>query len=113
VSSYCQEFICHNPARLPTPAEWVSVQRVRVKDSYTKVWWLAATPHPKANNREVLQEYSKDMKRLLAKRKYNAGKRPSQHHIGAEFFLTDNAGAIPLSMTDFFDGQIAAGDHVS
>lgn len=94
----CQEFICHNPARLPTPAEWVTVKRVRVKDSYTKVWWLAVTPHPKANNREVLQEYSKDMKRLLVNGKYNAGRRASQHYIGTKSFLVDNAGAIPPSV---------------
>lgn len=94
----CQEFICHNPARLPTPAQWVTVKRVRVKDSFTKLWWLSPTPHPKANNREVLQEYSDDMKRLLAKRKYNSGKRPSQHYIGAASFLSDNAGAIPPSV---------------
>ena len=29
----CQEFICFNPARLPTPAEWVTVRRVHIKDS--------------------------------------------------------------------------------
>jgi len=28
-----QEFYWYNPARLPTPAEWVTVRRVRVKDS--------------------------------------------------------------------------------
>jgi DNA modification methylase len=94
----CQEFICHNPARLPTPAQWVTVKRVRVKDSFTKVWWLSPTPHPKANNRHVLQEYSDDMKRLLATRKYNAGKRPSQHHVGKSSFLSNNAGAIPPSV---------------
>ncbi|HSQ54103.1 MAG TPA: DNA methyltransferase, partial [Gemmata sp.] len=35
----CQEFICFNPARLPTPAEWVTVRRTRVKDAFTRVWW--------------------------------------------------------------------------
>jgi DNA modification methylase len=94
----CQEFICHNPARLPTPAEWVTVRRVRVKDSFTRVWWMAATPHPKANNREVLQEYSTDMLRLLATRKYSAGRRPSEHYIGKKSFLADNGGAIPPSV---------------
>jgi hypothetical protein len=28
-----QEFYHYNPARLPTPAEWVTVRRVRVKDA--------------------------------------------------------------------------------
>lgn len=33
----CQQVICHNPARLPSPAAWVMVNRCRLKDSYTGV----------------------------------------------------------------------------
>ena len=91
----CQEFICYNPARLPTPAEWVTVRRVRVKDSFTRVWWLSPTPHPKADNRKVLTDYSPSMRKLLERGSYNGGKRPSGHHIGAKSFLTNNGGAIP------------------
>ena len=29
----CQEIICHNPARLPSPAQWVTIERIRLKDS--------------------------------------------------------------------------------
>ncbi len=36
----CQHVICHNPARLPTPAAWVSVERSRLKDSFTHVGLL-------------------------------------------------------------------------
>ena len=36
-----QEFICYNPSKLPSPAQWVTVNRFRVVDSYTHVWWLA------------------------------------------------------------------------
>lgn len=91
----CQEFVCFNPARLPTPVEWVAVHRVRVKDAFTRVWWLSPTPHPKADNRRVLTEYSESMRRLLRKGTYTGGKRPSEHRIGAESFLADNGGAIP------------------
>ncbi|GIK41178.1 MAG: hypothetical protein BroJett011_50110 [Chloroflexota bacterium] len=35
------------------------------------------------------------MKKLLESQKYNAGKRPSEHHIGESSFLTNNNGAIP------------------
>src|SRR5438034_10295788 len=91
----CQEFICFNPARLPTPAEWVTVRRVRVKDSFTRVWWMSPTPYPKADNRRVLTDYSESMKRLLKRGTYNGGKRPSEHHISPKAFLTDNGGAIP------------------
>lgn len=91
----CQEFIGYNPARLPTPAEWVTIRRIRVKDAYTRLWWMAATPHPKADNRRVLTEYSASMRKLLAKGTYNGGARPSGHHVGHKSFLRQNGGAIP------------------
>ena len=91
----CQEFICYNPARLPTPAQWVTVERIRVKDSFTRLWWMSLVERPKANNRNILTEYSKSMKDLLKKGTYNAGPRPSGHHIGKKSFLTNNGGAIP------------------
>ena len=39
----CQEFICFNPARLPTPAEWVTVRRTRVRMP-SRAWWLSPRP---------------------------------------------------------------------
>ena len=36
----CQEFVWQNPAKLPSPAQWVNVERIRVKDSFTKIWWM-------------------------------------------------------------------------
>lgn len=97
----CQQFVCHNPARLPSPAQWVNVERVRVKDSFTHVWWMSPTARPKANNREVLTEYSASMRKLLRSGKYNAGKRPSGHNIGDDSFLADNAGAIPSNVLTY------------
>jgi DNA modification methylase len=94
----CQEFIWHNPSRLPTPAQWVNVKRVRVKDSFTRFWWLAKDSQPKADNRRVLKEYSKSMKKLIRTGKYNAGERPSQHSIGEASFARDNGGAIPANV---------------
>lgn len=91
----CQEFICYNPARLPGPAQWVTVERIRVKDSYTRLWWMSPTPGPKANNRRVLREYSSSMLDLLRKGRYNSGRRPSEHVIGEQSFFKDNGGAIP------------------
>ena len=91
----CQEFICYNPARLPTPAQWVTVERIRVKDAFTRVWWMSPIKRPKANNRNVLTEYSKSMQDLLRKGTYNPGPRPSGHHIGKKSFLSDNGGSIP------------------
>jgi site-specific DNA-methyltransferase (cytosine-N4-specific) len=59
-----QECFWYNPAKMPAPAEWVTVRRVRVRDSVEYVWWLSKTPWPKANNLYVLKEYSPDMIRL-------------------------------------------------
>lgn len=91
----CQEFICFNPARLPTPAQWVTVKRIRVKDAFTRVWWMSPNEKPKADNRRVLTQYSESMKNLLKRGTYNAGRRPSQHYIGEKSFLIDHGGAIP------------------
>lgn len=94
----CQEFIWHNTSKLPSPVQWVNVKRVRVKDAFTRLWWLSLTPNPKANNRFILKEYSESMKKLLRQGKYNSGKRPSQHRIGVSSFLKDNNGAIPSNV---------------
>ena len=91
----CQEFICFNTARLPTPAQWVTVERIRVKDAFTRVWWMSHSAKPKADNRRVLTQYSKSMKDLLRKGTYNPGRRPSEHQIGEHSFLSDHGGAIP------------------
>jgi site-specific DNA-methyltransferase (cytosine-N4-specific) len=97
----CQQFVVHNPARLPSPAQWVNVERIRVKDSYTNVWWMSRVTRPKADNRKVLTPYSPSMKKLLKRKSYNAGRRPSEHHIGETSFLTDNGGAIPANVFEF------------
>jgi DNA modification methylase len=94
----CQQFIWNNPARLPSPAQWVTVERIRVKDSFTHLWWMSSSPRPKANNRNVLREYSDSMRDLLRRQKYNSGTRPSEHKIGVESFLTNNGGAIPSNV---------------
>jgi site-specific DNA-methyltransferase (cytosine-N4-specific) len=91
----CQQFVCHNTARLPSPIQWVNIERIRVKDAFTHVWWMAPTERPKANNRNVLAEYSPAMKKLLESGKYNAGRRPSGHKIGETSFTKDNGGSIP------------------
>lgn len=93
-----EEFVCYNPARLPSPAQWVTVERSRVKDAFTHIWWMAPSDRPKANNRNVLVPYSKSMEELLKKGTYNAGKRPSEHHISPDTFLRSNGGAIPSNV---------------
>ena len=77
----CQEFIYYNPARLPGPIEWVNKRRIRVKDAFTQIWWLSKSQYPYADNRNVKETYSKQMKKLISSGKYNAGTRPSEHTI--------------------------------
>ena len=96
----CQEFIWYNPARLPAPVEWVNKERIRVKDAFTRIWWMSPTTRPKADNRKVLRNYSPSMKRLIETGEYNAGGRPSEHLIGANSFKNDNKGAIPPNVGD-------------
>ena len=92
----CQEHYWWNPSKLPTPAEWVNVRRVRVKDAVNCVWWLSKSPFPKANNRRVLQPYSKSMRHLL-QNGYVAKQRPSGHDISTKF-QKDNGGSVPPNL---------------
>lgn len=94
----CQQFVWHNTAKLPSPAQWVNIERIRVKDSFTNIWWMSKIPYPKADNRKILKEYSRSMKNLLKSQKYNSGKRPSEHMIGDTSFLVNNNGAIPSNV---------------
>lgn len=89
-----QEFISYNPSRLPSPAQWVTVNRLRTVDSYTHVWWMSKTDYPKADNSKVLRPYSKSMKKLLKTKNFNAGNRPSEHKISQNAFAKNNGGSI-------------------
>jgi site-specific DNA-methyltransferase (cytosine-N4-specific) len=93
----CQQFIWHNPGKLPGPATWVNVNRERITDSYTHIWWFSNSEHPKADNRKVLTPYTKAMKNLIKTKKYNHGNRPSGHKISEKGFLSDNGGSIARS----------------
>ena len=88
-----QEFYWWNPSKLPAPAEWVNVRRVRVKDAINCIWWLSKTPWPKASNTRVLQPYSESMLDLF-RNGYKAKLRPSGHDISTNF-SNDNGAAIP------------------
>lgn len=95
-----QEFVCYNPSRLPSPASWVTVNRIRTVDSYTRLWWIAKTDFPKADNSKVLRPYSDRMKYLLKTGNYNSGKRPSEHKIGKTSFLKDCGGSIAHNLLE-------------
>jgi site-specific DNA-methyltransferase (cytosine-N4-specific) len=94
-----QECFWYNPAKMPMPAEWVTVRRIRIKDSVEYVWWLSKTPWPKANNMQVLKEYSPDMIRLN-RRGVRATVRPSGHVIRKSFDRVHAGGAIPANVIE-------------
>jgi DNA modification methylase len=97
----CQEIIYHNPATLPTPAQWVTIERIRLKNSTSKLWWMATTDKPDADNRRILKPYSNSMKELLKRGTYNSGKRPSEHKVSKEGFLKKHPGAIRPNLFQF------------
>jgi len=94
-----EEFFWHNPAKLPSPIEWVNKRKIRAKDSVNTVWWLSKTDLPKADVRRVLTPYSERMQKLLqdAESFYRPKLRPSGHDISGRF-ANDNGGAIPSNL---------------
>ncbi len=97
--SLAQECFWYNPAKMPVPAEWVTVRRIRLRDSVEYVWWLSKTAWPKANNRHVLRPYSKDMERLNRKG-LSAKIRPSGHNITSGFSGIAAGGSIPPNVVE-------------
>ena len=97
-----EEFYWHNPAKLPSPIEWVNKRKIRVKDSVNTVWWFSKTDWPKADVTKVLAPYSDRMKKLIANPDsfYRPKDRPSGHDI-SKGFATDNGGAIPPNLIQF------------
>lgn len=94
-----EEFFWYNPAKLPSPIEWVNKRKLRTKDSVNTVWWFSKSEWPKADVRQVLAPYSERMKTLLRNPDafYKPKDRPSGHNI-SKGFGSDNGGAIPSNL---------------
>lgn len=109
-----QECFWYNPAKMPAPAEWVTVRRIRVRDSVEYVWWLSKTPWPKASNLNVLKEYSPDMIRL-AKNGVRQTTRPSGHVIRDSFDNISAGGAIPPNVVEeqFAENMLKLGNNAA
>jgi site-specific DNA-methyltransferase (cytosine-N4-specific) len=97
-----QDFYWYNKAKLPGPAEWTNVRRIRIKDAVEPIWWLSKVPYPYANNKYVLNEYSDEMKKLLLNDNYykSGVVRPSEHTITKKFYK-DNKGSIPPNFFNY------------
>ena len=94
-----EEFFWYNPAKLPSPIEWVNKRKIRVKDAVNTVWWFSKTAFPKADVTKVLAPYSDRMKKLIrnAEKFYSPKERPSGHDISTGF-AKNNGGAIPSNL---------------
>ncbi|MGP0068030.1 MAG: DNA-methyltransferase [Isosphaeraceae bacterium] len=94
-----EEFFWYNPAKLPSPIEWVNKRKIRAKDAVNTVWWFSKSDLPKADITKVLAPYSERMKTLLKNPAafYTPKERPSGHDI-ADAFGKDNGGAIPSNL---------------
>lgn len=93
-----QRLYWENPSKLPAPAEWVTIRKVRVTPSVEQVLWLSKGTEPKASNQRVLRPYSKRMRETIGCGGTNGGKRPSGHSMKPETFARDNGGSIPHNL---------------
>lgn len=89
-----QEFFWWNTSKMPSPASWVTISRERITDSVNYIFWFSKSPHPKANNRNILKPYSDKMKNMIKNQRYNMNDRPSGHRV-SKVWAKDNGGAIP------------------
>ena len=98
-----QDFYWYNPAKLPTPAQWVTIERIRVKDAVNHVWWLSKSDaREKPDNRRVLKEYSDAQKRLIEKG-HDSQSRPSEHELSDTFDEPAENGAIRPNFRNAID----------
>lgn len=96
-----QDVFWFNPAKLPSPIEWVNKRKLRLKDAVNTVWWLAKTECPKVRLERVYLRYSARMEALLrlGERFYRPADRPSGHQVSDRFMgLPTDKGAIPPNL---------------
>lgn len=103
--SLAQDFYWFNRAKIPGPAQWVTVNRIRLKDSVNTIWWLSKSHTPNADNKRVLSEYSKSMQKLLRRGTYNEGGRPGGQHVGSKW-ATDHGGAISPNVLELAEEDL-------
>ena len=95
---FCQEIYWWNPSTMPTPAIWVTVQKLRLKDSVNKILWLSKNPFCKSSNTRVLQPYSNHMEKVLERDNLKSfHQRPSGHKV-TKSLTKRNAGSIPSNI---------------
>ncbi len=103
-----EDFYWFNPAKLPSPIEWVNKRKIRAKDSVNNLWWFSKTEWPKADVSKVLAPYSERMRKLMEdpEKFYKPKVRPSGHDIGRGF-AKDNGGAIPSNLLQISNTELS------
>jgi site-specific DNA-methyltransferase (cytosine-N4-specific) len=86
------------PNKIPS-SHWVTQKRVRLNTSHEHLLWLSKSPHPKADNKRVLQPY-KNLKAMEAMKKRKTKKGPNGHLSSSKAFHTIHAGKIPHSVIE-------------
>jgi len=105
---FAQDFYWYNPAKLPTPAQWVTIEKIRATDAINHVWWLSKSERPKADTKNVLQDYSDRQEELMEEGYESFGvdkkDRPSGHQISDQFD-NDNDGSLPDNLLEIANTQ--------
>jgi len=98
--SLAQKFYWENSAKLPSPAEWVCIRKIRTTASVEQIYWLTKNPlQAKANNQNILRRYSQSMtKRLAQGGEHTNQQRPSGFNLKKGAFAKDNGGSIPHNL---------------
>lgn len=94
----CQKFQWWNPCKMPTGHHVTKIKKHCV-NAVEEFLWLSPNPKKaKANNQNVLVEYSEKHKKLILNqisRKPSVRWRPSDQRASDQTFYADNGGAIP------------------
>lgn len=98
----------HSPSRIPS-SEWVTIRRVRVRNTVENIWWLSKSPNPKADNRRILLPYSDRMLKLISSGGETRRERPTGHGGTKNGFGRDNGGMIPSNLITTTNAQ--SNDH--
>jgi len=93
----CQRLYWNAEAKLPGPMPWVGVQRIRLKNTVEPIYWLSATPRPKAHVERILRPYTASGRRALTQRRGDE-RRPSGATFSKASFAIDHGGAIPSTV---------------
>ncbi|MEA1987793.1 MAG: site-specific DNA-methyltransferase [Pseudomonadota bacterium] len=95
-----QKFYWYSPTKMPS-GHWVNIAHRDCVDSVEDFYWLSMNPKQcKADNRQVLVEYSKTQRRYMksAQTKSGVRKNPSGQSVNEETFYADRGGAIPSNL---------------